>query len=50
MNAILSIGMCSKYYCIVASDVSDDPMVEKQFLEVGVTEPWRFLCSKDRFD
>ena len=35
---------------MVASDVSDVPNGKNQFLEVDVTGPWRFLCSKDRFD
>ena len=35
---------------MVASDVSDVRNGKNQFLEVDVTGPWRFLCSKDRFD
>ena len=42
--------LCVKYYYMVAASVSDHPAVENQFLGVDVTGPWRFLCSKDRFD
>ena len=35
---------------MVASDVSDVPNGRNQFLGVDITGPWRFLCSKDRFD
>ena len=51
LYANVCLGMCFKYYYMVASDVSDDHLVvEKQFLGVDVTGPWRFLCSKDKFD
>ena len=46
----LSLGNGVKYYYMVASDVSDVPNGRNQFLGVDVTGPWRFLCSKDRFD
>ena len=35
---------------MVASNVSVVPNGRIQFLGVDITGPWRFLCSKDRFD
>ena len=42
--------LCVKYYYMVAVVVSDVDHWWMQFLGVDVTGPWRFLCSKDRFD
>ena len=42
--------LCVKYYYMVAASVSDVDHWWMQVLEVDVTGPWRFLCSKDRFD
>ena len=42
--------LCVKYYYMVPSSVSDLDLRRMQFLEVDVTGPRRFLCSKDRFD
>ena len=51
INAVLSLGNCVlEYYIMVTSSVSDLDLRRMQFLEVDVTGPRRFLCSKDRFD
>ena len=42
--------LCVKYYYMVAASVSNVDHWWMQFLGVDVTGPWRFLCSKDRFD
>ena len=47
---LITLELCVKYYYMVAASVSDVDHWWMQFLEVDVTGPWRFLCSKDRFD
>ena len=46
----MSLGNGVGYYYMVPSSVSNVVTGGNQFLAVDVTGPWRFLCSKDRFD